>query len=63
MRAILKPAADFVASGDCKVVMWADLAALKMRRAEQLITLNFIKENPRRASKVSITIIRPREFW
>ena len=32
-----------------------------MRRAEQLITLNLIKENLRRASKESITIIKSRE--
>ena len=32
-----------------------------MRRAEQLITLDFIKENLRRASKESIAIIKPRE--
>ena len=32
-----------------------------MRRAEQLITFNFIKENPRRTSKESITIIKPGE--
>ena len=32
-----------------------------MRRAEQLTILNFMKENLRRASKESITIIKPRE--
>ena len=35
---------------------------MKMRWAEQLITLlNFIKENLRRASKESITVIKPGE--
>ena len=32
-----------------------------MRQAEQLITLNFNKENLRRASEESISIIKPRE--
>ena len=32
-----------------------------MKQAEQLITLDFIKENLRRASKESIAIIKPRE--
>ena len=32
-----------------------------MRRAEQLITLNLIKENLRRASKESISVIKPGE--
>ena len=42
--------------------MWADLGTLKMRWAEQLISLlNFIKENLRRASKESITVIKPGE--
>ena len=41
--------------------MWADLGTLKMRQAEQLITLNFMKENLRRASKESITVIKLRE--
>ena len=40
---VLNLAADSVigtiASGDCKGVMWADLGALQMRQAEQLITL------------------------
>ena len=32
-----------------------------MRRAEQFITLDFIKENLRTASKESTAIIKPRE--
>ena len=32
-----------------------------MKRAEQLITQDFIKENLGRASKESIAIIKPRE--
>ena len=50
--------------------MWADLEALQMRRTKQLIVLSFfIKENLRRASKQSITVIKPgenergNEFW
>ena len=32
-----------------------------MRRAEKLITLNVVKENLKRASKESITVIKPGE--
>ena len=32
-----------------------------MRRAEQLITFNLIKENPSRTSKESITVSKPGE--
>ena len=49
-----------VASGDVAKEMWADLGTCEMQRAEQPITLNFIK-NPRRASKESITVINPGE--
>ena len=34
---------------------------MHLRKAEQLITLDFIKENLRRTSKESIAIIKPRE--
>ena len=41
-----------------KGVMWADLGTLKIWRAEQFITPSCIKENLRRASKESITVIK-----
>ena len=44
-----------------KGVMWADLGALTMRQAEQLITEFDQKENQRRASKEGITTIEPGE--
>ena len=51
------------ADGDQRVKKWCGkiVLALQMRQAEQLTTLNFTRENWRRASMKNITIIKPRE--